>query len=203
MRFPKYSYLLLAIILVGCDQRPKAPQAAPSTKPVATSAKPTTMPATTMTSTRAEPAPSVIVIDNQRIEFPPAKLNLEVRDDKVHALLMSDDPPSAFSQNYTGNSFYIEMSIDDVDDVANVPGAMVQYQAPQSTEPEDTPDGIFLEGGKKQLQPQQVKVEFESAGAGKMAVRITGTFSMFDTQDDSIPSRVVPVVARLLATVKK
>jgi hypothetical protein len=149
-----------------------------------------------------EPTPSIVMIDGQRIEFPPAKLNLQLRDDKVHALLLSDDPPAAISENYTGNSYYIEMTIPDVDDVNNVPGASVQYQAAQSTEREDSPDGIFLEGGKKQLQPEHVTVEFEWAGE-KMAVRITGTFVMFDTQDENVPSKQVPVSARLLATIKK
>jgi hypothetical protein len=36
-----------------------------------------------------------------------------------------------------------------------------------------------------------------------MAVRITGTFVMFDTQDENAPPTQVPVSARLLATIKK
>lgn len=163
---------------------------------------PSTPPLATMPIASTEPTPAIVMIDDQRIEFPPAKLRLQLRDDKVSALLMSDDPPSAINPGYTGNSFYIEMTIDDVDDISNVPGAVVMYQSPQSTERLDSPNGIFLEGGRKQLQPQQVKVEFESAGA-KMAVRITGNFTLFDTQDETIPPRQVPVTARLLATVKK
>jgi hypothetical protein len=197
--------LLIGVVLGGCDKKQAAPTASapPASQPAAVAIKPATMPSpATAHIASTEPSPSVIMIDNQRTEFPPAKLNLQLRDDKVHALLLSDDPPTAISENYTGNSFYIEMTIDDVDDLNNVPGASVQYQAATSTERDDSPDGIFLEGGKKQLQPQQVKVEFESAGA-KMAVRITGTFVMFDTQDENVPSRQVPVSARLFATIKK
>jgi hypothetical protein len=196
--------VILCGVVCGCDKKQTAPKAsAPkaSTQPSTVALKPTPKPSSAPVAS-TQPAPSFFVIDNQRVEFPPAKLNLQVRDDKVHALLLSDDPPAAITDNYTGNSYYIEMTIDDVDDVNNVAGASVQYQAAQSTERDDSPDGIFLEGGKKQLQPQSVKVEFESAGE-KMAVRITGTFVMFDTQDENAPPTQVPVSALLLATIKK
>ncbi len=197
---------MICAVICGCDKKQAAPTAsAPkaTSQPTTVAVKPLPKPTSTPTPVAStQPAPSYLVIDNQRVEFPPAKLNLQVRDDKVHALLLSDDPPAAISENYTGNSYYIEMTIDDVDDVSNVAGASVQYQAAQSTERDDSPDGIFLEGGKKQLQPQSVKVEFEGAGE-KMAVRITGTFVMFDTQDENVPPTQVPVSARLLATIKK
>jgi hypothetical protein len=206
MRFHALVVLGVCSVFAGCDRTPTAPQAnapaSPTTQPTPAAVQPATRPLTTAPVASTQPATSFVMIDNQRVEFPPAKLSLQSRDGKVHALLMSDDPPAAISQNYTGNSFYIEMTVDDVDDVNDVPGAMVQYQAPQSTEREDSPNGIFLEGGKKQLQPDNIKVEFESAGS-KMAVRMTGTFVIFDTQDETIPSRQVPVSTRLLAVVKK
>jgi hypothetical protein len=191
--------------IFGCDKKQTAPVAsAPATtQSTSVAVKPAPMPkpaTTTVAST--EPSPSIIVIDNQRIEFPPARLNLQLRDDKVHALLLSDDPPTAISENYTGNSYYIEISCDDLDNVDNVPGSSYELRSPQSTELVDSPDGIFLDGGKKQLQPQSVKVEFESAGE-KMAVRITGTFVMFDTQDENVPAKQVPVSARWFATIIK
>jgi hypothetical protein len=197
--------MLMCGAIFGCDKKQTAPVAsAPATtQSTSVAVKPAPMPkpaTTTVAST--EPSPSIIVIDNQRIEFPPARLNLQLRDDKVHALLLSDDPPTAISENYTGNSYYIEISCDDLDNVDNVPGSSYELRSPQSTELVDSPDGIFLDGGKKQLQPQSVKVEFESAGE-KMAVRITGTFVMFDTQDENVPAKQVPVSARLFATIKK
>jgi hypothetical protein len=145
-----------------------------------------------------EPSPAYIAIDQARYEFPPAKLRLRSRGNGVSALLMSDDPPAAIRDDYTGNSFYLEIELA-VRDVSDLAGTVIRYQAP-SSQRVDSPNGIFLEGGRKQLQPLDVRAEF-SGTAPILTVHLSGTFLMFDTQDHRTPDRSVPVRSEMLARV--
>jgi len=141
----------------------------------------------------------VIMIDQQRYEFPPALLQLRHRDEHLDAILLSDDPKAAISENYHGNSYYLQIPAQaaDLKDLASTPW---RYTA-TSSERSDSPDGIFLDGNRYQLQPSDVSVRIEGDGP-MMTVYLSGNFQLFDTKDEKVPSRLVPVTATLIAKVK-
>jgi hypothetical protein len=174
---------------------------APTTLP-ATLAAATTQPTTGPASNRPRAA---MMIDERRYDFPPAILRIKPKNDRLLVLLMSDDPKDALDENYNGNSFYLEMPVEAAD-VKDLSSAVWHYVAP-SSDRTDTPDGIFLDGNRKQLQASNVTVHFEADATDPdhpkaMAVDISGTFLLFDTHDDNVPPKVVPVVAHLAAEVK-
>ncbi len=187
--------LISIAMLAGCERRRQS--AAPTTAPQNTATKagprPTSMPATTQAT------PSFIWIDQHPYEFPPARLMLKNEDEKVVALLFSDDPPNAIDDNYTGNSFYLEMPLETAEE-GKLTGASWVYKAPNS-ERVDTVSGVFLEGRRKHLQPFDVRVEFESA-ASPVKVLIGGTFLLFESDNDQVPGTLVPVRASLSAELR-
>jgi hypothetical protein len=183
--------ILFGLVLAGCDDRPTA------SNPVAH--KPSPDPEQTATTRSAGP-PVVLIVDEQPREFPPARLVVESRNGKTVALLMSDDPKEAIDDDYTGNSYYLEVRFDE--EIDSLRDRVWQHQA-TSSDRADSPDGIFLEGNRKQLQPFDVKVHFEhgkSEGGGDVAW-ISGTFTLFEEApaDGSRPPppRLVPVTGRV------
>jgi len=189
--------LLCAAVIVGCERKPappREPEPAPATQP-ATQA--TTAPATQATT---EPAVSMMVIDQQIYSFPPARLRVQQKrsGDPVLAVLFSDDPKSAIDDNYTGNSYYLEMALD-VASPDELGQAVWTYKSPTSTRMNST-NGIFLHGTRAQLQPLEARVEFEPRGP-EMGVLMRGHFLLFDANDPNI-GRMVQVSANLTAKVK-
>jgi len=191
-------------LIVGCDRRPSSSGTNATTTPTAQAPAnaeqlaqqrqpPTTGPATT------QAAPSFIWIDQTPHEFPPCKLVMKNKDDQIAALLYSDDPPNAIDDNYHGNSFYFEMT-PEIAEPGTIAGANWDFKAPNS-ERVDTIDGIFLEGRKRHLQPFDVHIEFIGA-TSPIAVRLSGNFLMFDTDDETKPGQIVNVRADLSADVK-
>ena len=71
------------------------------------------------------------MIDQKRVEFPPAILQLRQKDERLSALLLSDDPKDAIDDNYKGNSFYMHMPVDAAD-VKDLTSTAWHYQAPSS-----------------------------------------------------------------------
>jgi len=200
MRFGQ-TILCLTIALgaaFGCEREPSAKQAEGSAKPQAAAeaavpVKPDQQPQLAPTT-----RPSVIIlVDGEQREFPPPRLVVDDRNGKTVALLMSDDPPQAINDDYAGNSYYIEMEFDDA--LPTVRGQVWVYEAPNSDK-QDSPNGIFLEGNRKQLQPFQVKVQFQQVDGGDVAW-ISGTFHFYHNNDaqPSLP-RVVTVTGRLPVT---
>jgi hypothetical protein len=161
----------------GCKQRAGLKAAPPTTAPAAT--RPA-MPATTQAST--QPAASFMRINGRLIEFPPARLKLEQDDRTVTALLFSDDPPQAIKDNYTGNSFYLEMPLA-ISDPADIHLANWRHQA-RSQERRDTPFGIYLNGRQIQLQPYNVNATFTpSEDHHRTIVRLSGQFLLWNNAD--------------------
>jgi hypothetical protein len=140
-----------------------------------------------------------MMIDQQRYEFPPALLQLRHRDQKLDAILLSDDPKDAISESYHGNSFYLQIPAQ-ATDVKDLSSAPWRYTAP-SSDRSDSPDGIFLDGNRLQLQPSDMSVRIEGEGP-TMTVFLAGNFQAFDTHDDKAPVRLVPVAATLSVRVK-
>jgi hypothetical protein len=191
--------ILLLCLIVGCERTPvtTAPATAPATDPTAAvpaSAHPTTDPAST------QPRESVMTIDGRRVVFPPARLVLKTRSGQVHATLHSDDPPAAIRDDYTGNSYYLEMPLD-VDSPEQLAETKWTFKAP-SSERSDTVSGVYLDGRKQHLQPFDVAAEFEQQPSGPVKVYLTGQFLLFGAEDDpTAPGQIVLVDAELEAAV--
>lgn len=195
------SYLLLTIVLIaaGCERTPTArPATQPTGDAQVSSARieaanpPATQP--------VERAPSVVLIDQKPRNFPPAILQLRNRDGQLVAVLMSDDPKSAIDDNYHGNSFYLEMPLE-ISDAKDLPGYVYRYVAPTS-ERTDAPDGIFLDGTRLQLQPQNVQAKFDG-DEGSLVVIVSGQFLEFETREETTLPQRVSVIAKLAVEVKR
>jgi hypothetical protein len=190
--------LVLVGLLIGCD---RAQTAGPATQPAGNAqtsaaviqpASPTTAP--------AEPIPAVVWVDQKSLTFPPAILQLRTRDAQLTAILMSDDPKSAIDDNYHGNSFYLEMPLG-LNDPKELSSYIYRFDAPTS-ERTDSPNGIFLDGNRLQLQPSQLQVKFEG-DEKSMGVMLSGSFLEFETRDDTAAPKQVRVVSKMEVQVKQ
>ncbi len=182
--------LIGLLTFMGCDP----PQAPPTVDPDGAAA-PTedAVQATTAQPPATRPAASHIVIDRQPHEFPAARLQLIRRDDQTFATLFSDDPREALRPDFSGNSFYLEMTLD-----AMPPDLSADGWAHKSltSERQDTVNGIFLNGTRVHLQPFDVRVEFEGDLSG-MTVHLDGYFFAFRGDSATDVGRMVLVHAQL------
>ena len=165
---------------------PPATQAAVATQPAAT-----------------EPAQSILIINNQEQFFPRAMLRLTPSDGKCLARLYSDDPSGVLSGKQTVNSYDFDMSLDDISAAAQISQAVWNCKSP-SSERQDTPYGIFLNGDTKQvLQPMNVTVHF-AGQPPHVRVFIEGMFWEYPMSDEQMPApppTMVAVFGSLDATV--
>jgi hypothetical protein len=192
--------IVLMVIAPGCD-RPKvqtsgAASVGPATAPaprVVVAPLPASEPAAAVDNT---PDSCVMIINQQPVDFPPARLRVKETDGNVVAFLYSDDPKDALNDDYRGNGFYFKMNLD-VPDV-NFDRATWMHRS-ESNERMDSPYGIFLNGHRRQLQPLNVRVRFMPSASGPIKVEMAGTFLSVDPQDELAATQVVPVAAWLLA----
>ena len=179
---------------ISCDRSPGDASATPggSARPVNPS---TRVDATTQPVVRP---PVVLMVDDQPREFPAARLVVEQRNGKTVALLMSDDPREAIDDDYTGNSYYLELAFEE--QIDSLRDRVWEYQS-LSAERVDSPNGLFLEGNRKQAQPVDVKIHFEGPRQGRDAVTwISGTFYLFEEAPEGArppPPRLIPVAGRI------
>lgn len=139
-------------------------------------------------------------IRNQRYTFPEAILRLKERDGHLRAQFFTNDPPEAIRDDFLGNSFYFDLVLD-VPTIASLPHAIWHYKAPTS-DVVDGFQGIFLEGPRFHLQPQDVQIRFEGTGA-QTIVYLTGKFLRVDRNaPDGALHEVVPVMESIIATVQ-
>jgi hypothetical protein len=155
-----------AIVLAPTTRQ--APVTVPPVKPPVATTDPVTRP-TTQAAKR-----SVIFIDGQPYEFPAAKLVLRKEGDKLRAMLCSNDPPEVISPAYQGNRYSFEMMVNAAEKVDDLSTADFVYAA-ASQEPQETTNGIFLEGDREHLQPYQIRVVFDRQDDHWVA-QIAGTF---------------------------
>lgn len=179
--------------LASCD---RAPIAMPATQP-------STAPAKTQAAAAPVAEPSIIVINQHRHEFPPAKMQLQTQEGRMVALVYSDDPRTAINDSFTGNSFYLQMPLE-IADPAELNGAAWQFKAMES-ERQDSPYGIFLEGNRYTLQPMDVQAQFdkETPEGGATILWLSGTFRLYDAAAETSVGELVPVAAKLTPTLEQ
>ena len=118
------------------------------------------------TAPAASLSASFMHINNRLVMFPPAKLKLTEEGSRLMALLYTDDPPEAIKDDYTGNSYYLQMALD-VSDVKDLAKATWSHKS-RTSEREDSPFGIYFSGHKVQLQPHdQVRADVQRRRAGR------------------------------------
>ena len=197
--------LAAALATGGCEQpamkstqsTPAVAETAPGDPPVPGEALPAgaTQPQTAPADT--QPANAFLTVGGKIMEFPPAKLRLTKSEEGVTALLYSDDPPNATSPGYAGNGFYFEFPLR-VADPEGVHGGEYWYKADDS-EPSESPNGIFLQGTRYHLQPQDLAIKFDGEGRQVMA-QLVGRFLVVGTSDHTVPGRVTTVQGTLYTT---
>jgi hypothetical protein len=197
---------LSAAALLGCERagkgkaivlNPTTRQSTPPATRVAVVKPPvlTTQPAAVAAATQAVKKTSTMSVNGVWVEFPEAKLIVRKEGDKLSAFLVSNDPPEVINPNYQGNRYYFELKLDAIDDVKNLSVAEFRYKA-ASAEPQETPNGIFLDGDRQHLQPYDIQVVFDKEGDHLIA-DIRGQFLYFPK--GNIVGTWVPVEAQLAA----
>jgi hypothetical protein len=163
----------LAIIVAGCDRNAVTPS--PVAPPAAqTSEVPATMPSADVADAPdTQPTGTILAVDGRLYPFPRGMLRLRTSDGKVSALLYTDDPAQAIKDDYAGNSFYLPMNLD-IASADEIGTAHWVFHA-DSSDRDDSPNGIFLHGHSIQLQPVDVDVQF-SGGASAPTMDIRGRF---------------------------
>jgi hypothetical protein len=179
---------IAAAQFTGCGRDATAPtQTSPTTAPSASA-----VPAAT-----TRPA-AVLNIGGKPTQFPSAKLVLTKKPGGINAMLCSDDPPNAIESNYAGNSFMLDMKLD-IEDPQEIESAVWMFKAPDR-EPQDSTNGIFLNGARRQMQPADVKITFEKHG-DQVVASLSGQFLLLDSHDVTAPSQPVDVSGQLNAVV--
>lgn len=120
-------------------------------------------------------------INGRLVPFPRARLKIEDDGKHLNVLLFSDDPPQAINDDYTGNSFYLQMGLD-VADPRDLHLGTWRHQA-RSQEREDTPFGIYLNGRKAQLQPYNVNASFSPGDHETSVVHLWGNFLLWNNAE--------------------
>ena len=186
-----------AMQAVRNDAPPQGPVPVQADGPAVVDAQPAgaTQPQTARADT--QPANAFLTINNRVIEFPPARLRLTKTDEGVTALLYSDDPPGATRPGYAGNGFYFEFPLRAAD-AEQIAGEEYWYKADDSA-PSESPNGVFLEGMRYHLQPQDLAIKFDGEGRRLMA-QVAGRFLVVRTREEGPPGQLTPVQGTLYTT---
>jgi hypothetical protein len=192
------------IISVGCD-RPAAKTARKTAPPDAIAelesgttgdAQPAAATQPRGTAGDTQPANAYLTVDGKITEFPPARLRLTKTAEGITGLLFSDDPRNAVSAEYKGNSFLFELPLQ-ISDPADIHRASYAYKADDS-EPAELTNGVFLQGTRYHLQPQDIAIRFDGEGKKVMA-QLAGRFLVV-RKDGNPPGQVAAVQGTLYTT---
>jgi hypothetical protein len=183
-----------AALVVGCDRGKPANQPAHATTIRPDGSAPPVEPTDTRPASR--PTTSTLLIADREYTFPAARLVLQQVDPTVDLLLFSGEARAALAANYTGNRYHLLFKLD-IEDIAKLGSADYVLKA-STMDRMDSPDGIFLEGDKKQLQAHDIHVQFSQAGRD-VRIEIQGLFLMFGGRDEHAPPVLVPVQGVLTA----
>jgi len=127
-------------------------------------------------------------VNGRLFMFPAARLKLEDDGSRIIALLFSDDPPQAIKDDYAGNSFYLQMVLD-IADVKDLPTAVWVHKS-RSSEYQDSPYGIYLNGRKIQIQPYDARATFTVADS--TTVHLSGQCLLWNSADSTgLPQMVL------------
>lgn len=207
MPVKRWIVLVVAALTMGagCERQEAKPPVAPA--PVAL-AGPTTTPAVALTAVApatqpatTEPAGILMTIDQRFVDFPQACLKLTHDEKGMTALLYSADPPNAINNDYSGNSFYLLIPLKNPAHPGSLDGAEWRYKAESGDQAEDSKYGIFLQGLRYHLQPQDVLVKVDGKGR-ELRIRIAGQFLAYDATNRSQLGAVTPVSGDFTATVE-
>lgn len=194
--------LLLAAYIVGCDPRAGTNTPAPSTRttapgPAEEKGENADDTAELIKKSTSKPAiPAMIEIGGAEYDFPPVELRLKSREGRVIAQLVSDDPPAAAEEDYTGNSIYLEFPLD-IPENRSLAGAHWEQTSATSDRDEEL-NGVYLRGQQIAIQPAQFRIDALD-DVSPVKLRMSGTFLWFDEQNAGKP---VELKAELMATVK-
>ena len=217
-----------ALWIGGCgpspDAVPPVPPPQPATRPAGVNLPPApTIPTTAPTALATppkEPALPVgppaafLMLDRQPVQFPPARIVLKQNALGQTARVYSDDPPESINANYAGSSFYLDMNLTTLP--GGKPGELADAVWIKGENPDDpnaaqppagqpanrkasNPNGIYLDGGRRVLQPLRATVTFAPRPDGRVLVRVSGTFNEFAPGADAAPVGQVHVTGMLVA----
>jgi hypothetical protein len=186
----------------GCDQdvreakrsHPNPPADVPPTQPLTQPAEAVLAaadpePAAVPETKPAEPVLAFLMLDGLGAHFPPTKLMIhDEGGGRVRVELFSDLPKSAIKE-YDGNELYFEMDLKDAAGPQEIDGATWRYKS-TSSDRSDSPNGIFLDGQRRHLQPDDVLLKFERRG-GQLLAQIMGQFRAFEP---GTPDALAPFV---------
>ena len=161
------------------------------------------------------PPAAFLMIDRQPVRFPPARIVVKTNGPVQTARVYSDDPPEAINANYSGSSFYLDMNLTtlpggksgDLADAVWVKGenpddpngVKPPADPPKAAGKASSPNGIYLDGGRRVLQPLRATVNFEPREGGRVLVRVSGTFNEFAAGADAALVGQVHVTGMLSA----
>jgi hypothetical protein len=150
-----------------------------------------------------QPEAATLQVDQQPFLFPQAVLRLATSNGQVSARLSSDDPPEAIQDNYHGNSFDLIMALN-IPDPDQIDRAVWEFAAGSQPQRENG-YGIFLDGQRRRLHPQEVVASFSRDG-DRVVVDMKGVFFEYRSDDSARPSNPPPrvlVQGRLVASIEK
>ena len=147
------------------------------------------MPATQPASLSAQG--ETLLIDGKPITFPRVILHAESTGGGVAVRFNTLDGPAE-----EGNAIHFDLTLDDIDDPANLPGAAWHFRN-DDTERAETLNGISLDGRAVVLEPADVSILF-SRDANAVTIDIDGQFGWFDPPDAEKPLKLVSISGRLV-----
>lgn len=190
--------LILAAVaglaLAGCDRTPETP--APSPGAPATRTADVPAPASKPAESNAQFLIRLANVPDQLIEFPPARMVVQVKDEQTRLTLFSKDPVTTRQGEYQGNSFWFEASFD-VSTVDALAGSEFAWKNSYNDRL-DTNTGLFLRA--QHVQPLEAVLRLERDGDAWVAL-IQGTFQVFSEGIDDKPATIVNVTSRLVPEV--
>ena len=217
------------LLLGGCNRTPEVAPPPPLPDPTVPTSRPVIPGPTTAPTALAIPKPppeepklpigppaAFLMIDRHPVQFPPARIVIKANGLAQTARVYSDDPPEAINANYSGSSFYLDMNLTtlpggksgDLADAVWVKGE--NPDDPNGVKPPadppkaagrkaSSPNGIYLDGGRRVLQPLRATVTFEPREGGWVLVRVSGTFNEFAAGADAALVGQVHVTGMLSA----
>lgn len=188
--------IVAGMAVVGCDRPAKTPAAPPNASTAGTD--PDVPAAATQPTSR--PTQAYLYIDGKAVKFPPAIIAVVMLEPHLELLLHTDDPPEALSAKYEGNRFYLPIKAGPIS-FDELTGSEIPIRA-ASLERQDTPNGIFLDGDRWQLQPYDVRIAFAANGRDSLMISISGQFVQHSTTSMG-PPKVVQVEGVMAAELKR